>query len=60
MIKILHKPQIVFPKYTIMYEEEGKKTEILHVANSVNPSELLEMLGIQHTYKIEVEVKDEK
>lgn len=48
-IVIIHKPQITFPKYTVRMDNKT-----IHVANSVDPSELLEKIGIPHIYKIEV------
>ena len=54
-IKILHRPNDSFPKYTIMFDNE-----VLLVANKVNPSELLELLGVPHVYQITAELKDEQ
>ena len=48
-IEILHKPQATFPKYTLIMDGE-----VLHVTNSLNPSELLDLIGVPHNYKVEV------
>lgn len=48
-IIIKHSPSADFGKFTLIVD--GK---VLSITNSINPSELLDTLGIPHTYKIEV------
>ena len=46
-IIITHKPQADFGRYSVVID--GKS---YHLTNDLNPSELLDTLGIPHTYKI--------
>ena len=52
-IEIIHKPTSDFPKFTVLVDGE-----VIKVANSINPSELLEDLGIPHIYKMETKVSE--
>ena len=48
-IIIKHSPAADFGKFTVIVDQK-----VYHISNSINPSELLDTLGIPHTYKIEV------
>ena len=62
MLILENSPKATFPKWTIKYvHEDTKELEVLKVANTINPSDLLQVLGIDHIYKILApEVSDDK
>lgn len=53
-VEITHLPQVVFPKYTVVIDGVVVKT-----ANNIDPSEMLDLIGMPHKNTVIIQVPDE-